>query len=147
VQIDASETTSGAAGRFVLTIDPSRGVNRAFAIHDDYEVASVDVRPSQVVGGIDLLLNPSPDRNYLRVRGHDVCTERPLDPLGAPRLATFPVQRPGQFGVVEAGLVTPFTGSSTLLYRVPPGGGKPIEYSEGEPLEGGYTYNWLEVAD
>jgi hypothetical protein len=147
VHIGVIETTSDLAGRFTAAVEQARTVGSAFAIHDDYEVGSVDiVRPQHVTSGIDLVLMPSPDRVYLRVRGHDVCTEHPRVADVWP-LATFAVQRPGLVTLVGPGFKTPFTGSSHLLSRVPPVAGSRQYEDLPKVVDGGYTYTWSESPD
>ena len=148
VHVGNLETTSDMAGRFVVTIDQPHTVRRAVAIHDDYEAASVEFRTEHLVTGIDLVLSPSPDRVYVRARGHNVCTERQLDLLGSRRFATFAVLRGGAFGVVPELRDLPFDiGGGAFLYRVS-ATGESIAYPFNDrPLDEGYTYNWVEFGD
>ena len=121
VHVGNFETTSDIAGRFVVTTDQPHTVRRAVAIHDDYEAASVELRPEHLVTGVDLVLSPSPDRVYVRARGHNVCTERQLDLLGGRQFSTFAVLRGGPFGVVAELRDSPFDiGGGAFLYRVSP---------------------------
>jgi Big-like domain-containing protein len=146
VHVGGIETTSDLAGRFTVAVQQARMVGSAFAIHDDYEIGLVDqVRPQHLSNGVDLVLTPSPDRVYLRVRGHDVCTEHPRVADVWP-LATFAVQHTGLV-TFALPFTTPFTGSSHLLSRIPPVSGIPQYEDFPKVVDGGYTYTWSESPD
>ena len=148
VQIGSLETTSEPGGRFTVAVEQPGLIARAFAIHDDYEVGSVDdVRPEHLTRGVDLVLISSPDRVYLRVRGHNVCADHPAAAAFLWPLATFAVQRPGLVTLVGPGFITPFTGSSHLLSRVAPLAGAPQYESLPKVVDGGYSYTWSESPD
>jgi hypothetical protein len=146
VHVGGIETTSDPAGRFTVAVEQARMDGSAFAIHDYYEVGSVDqVRPQHLTNGLELVLTPSPDRVYLRVRGHDVCAEHPRVADVWP-IATFAVHHTGLV-TFALPFATPFTGSSHVLSRIPPGSGMPQYENFPGVVEGGYTYTWSEVPD
>jgi hypothetical protein len=155
VHVGRFETISDSAGRFTVRTKQPRVLTGTFAtaIHDEYEVAPVDLRPEHVRTPIDLALNPLPGRVYLRARGHNVCTELPAEAIDARRIATFAVQSGGIVKLVWTGpepALAPFVGSGNALVSIEPHQGAPLRYylsAADVTVEGGHTYKWVEDYD
>jgi hypothetical protein len=111
--------------------------------HPAYEDVRFWVRELPRDARVDVAMVPNPGQATVEIRGHDICTERPRDPVSGGRTITnFSVSRGGVFERLSQGDIPFSIGVDVTVYRLSPAGelawrGWPAPQVRVEP---GYTY-------